>query len=308
MTFWCRLKCHVSAFLGAHLISFVMLFVVFGALVETRSSDGPGASLPLFINPAASGTAQVTETLLFSRGVMVLAGEFGVDRAGRAIIDEVVTRMPFSLMLTGVPLLVVLLVASFVAAGWATIALMSSARWRRAGLPIALFAAFACGFWPAQWLVEAMWRFVLAEQLAEQGARIVLAVSLTLGMAGGWWWVTRGWAPLWCGAAARTGLLLGLDRKTVLLGVLPGALRRGSGAVAGVVGVLFAVSLLLETIFEVRGLGRYAVEAFHASDVAALQVLVLIGVALYMIVRSLAGGRSSGVPVTASGNAWRLDG
>lgn len=306
MTCWRRLNWGVVAFLGAHLISFVLLFVVLGALVETGRSNGPAAPLPLFINPAASGTAQVTETLFFSRGVMVLAGGLGVDQAGRAIVDEVLMRLPLSLVLTGVPLLLIILVASLVVAGWATTELMSSVRWRWAGWPIGTFAAVVGGYWPAQWLVEAMWRFLLPGQLVEQGARVVLAVSLTLGLAGGWWWVARVWAPMWRGPAARTGLLLGLERKAVLLGVAPGALRRGRCAVAGFAGVLFAVNLLLETIFEVRGLGRYAVEAFHAADVAVLQVIVLMGAALHLIFRILVGEWSSGVPVVSSGSACQL--
>lgn len=286
MMTWRRAKGVALAFLGAHLITFILLFVAYGALGVGEPPHSGGKGLPLFVNPAMSGSAQVTETLLFSRAIGVLGGDFGHDRAGRGILDEVSARLPVSLALIGVPLFVALLAASLCVAGWVIAELKFKGLTRRFALPLGALAALAATVWPAHWLLDATWRFVLAAQLAEYGASVLLGASLASGVLGGWWWVRTAWEPAWHGAAANTGLLLGLDRRTVLASsVVPAALRRGMSTSGWLVGGLFALDLLLETVFEVRGLGRYAVEAFHTADVSALQALILMGVLVHLLIR-----------------------
>lgn len=303
-----RLEGMAIEFLGAHLITFVLLFVVFSALADGRSGPADASGLPFLVNPALSGSAQITETILFSRGVMVLAGDFGVDHAGRAILDEVLARLPLSLSLIGALVLVVVIVAALGAAGWVAGELKLAARWRRLGLPLGLVMAVVAGALPLQWLVDGMWRFVLPGQPDAQGAHFVFGLSLVLGMAAGRWWVRNAWDPLWRGAATGTALLLGLDRRTVMLGgVVPGALRRGISALAGLIGMLFALDLLLETVFEVRGLGRYAVEAFHGADVAVLQVLILMGVAVRLLIRMVVGRATAELPLAPVSGARQAE-
>lgn len=293
----------VLAFLGAHVVTFLLLFAVLGPLLVAEPEHDV-VRTPLLVNAAASGTGQLTETLLFSRGVRVLAGDFGVDRNGHVIADELFARLPLSLALVGTLLLVVGMAALLPVATWVLAELKLRAPWRGAGFTIGTLVALVAVYWPAQWLVGAVWRFVRPGQLAEHAAGALLGLALIAGLGAGAWWVRGTWMPLWRGAAADTGRLLGLNGATVFIAhVMPGALRRGLGAAAGWVGGILAIDLMLETIFEVRGVGRYAVEAFHAADVAVLQVLILLGVGVQLLAR-LPGRYVGGGGAAAPAHSW----
>lgn len=294
--------------LGANLLCFVLLFVLHsggGAMggaafelpaVGTDAASSPvraGASVPLLFNAAASGAGRFTETLLFDRGVRVLWADFGEDARGRVVIREVLQRIGPSVALVGVPallfvvtvgaaVLVFILIAARNNPGFGvTGALMMALVF--AGVVLAgyvlvagLFAWFSSiGFGPGR--------------LVDEGRPLLTVAAASAGLTVALWWRQVALLPALIGGAARAARARGLPEMDVCLrhGVVC-ALPAFRTPVLGLVSFLFMLSLMLETLFEVPGLGQYAIEAFHVGDVFALHSVIFLGVFLHLAGLNLA--------------------
>ena len=107
-----RLLYAVPILIGVNLITFALFFMVNSPDDMARMQLGVkrvtpdaiqqwkaarGYDKPLFINEAANGLGQVTETIFFEKSVTLFAGEFGRSEDGREIGQEIRERMGPSL-------------------------------------------------------------------------------------------------------------------------------------------------------------------------------------------------------------------
>lgn len=222
----------------------------------------------------------------------MLRGEFG--RPGSAGAGEIlVRRLPVTLSLIAVSLALALVVA--VPAG------MAAAR-RKGGIvdrvcsAIAFVGAAVPVFWQAmvmilvfavilRWLPAS--GYVAPDQDAVLSARHMLmpAIVLATGVA----------AAILC--AMRTATIDALGRPHLIVAraaglseraafwsqVLPRALASALGMLGAVPGQLLAGAVLVETVFDLPGLGRLLVESIRTRDFAAMQGVALASVAVVLV-------------------------
>lgn len=284
---------------GANLLCFVLLFVLYpgGAVVAEHVADPeaagvhasgvpahPAVPTAVLFNMSATGIGHLTETLFFDRSVRVLGGDFGVDVRGRRIADEVAGRIGPSAALVGVPVLLFVLAAALTGLGFVLIAARRSAGGHAIGVLVVVAGVL---IFAGQHGLARLFEYLQASgfgpvRLADDGGRLLVVAAVLVGLAVALWWREAGLMPALADAPARAARARGLPEWAVCLNhgavcALP-ALRTPA---FGSIGFLFLLSLVLETVFEVPGLGRYAVEAFHAGDAIALHSVVLLGVFLY---------------------------
>lgn len=289
--------------IGANLLCFVLLFVlhpgsraVADPAASTDLTGSNGAALrmssvtpiPLLFNASASGRDQLTETLLFDRNVRVLSGDFGEDARGRRIADELAGRIGPSMALVGVPMLLFLLTS-----GLAGLVLVAAAVRRNQGSgggeALALGAVTGTLVLAGHPLIELLFECLRSGgfgpgRLSDTGGALLGVGAVLAGLVVALWWRNLQLLPVLRGAVARAARARGLPELTVCLkhgavSTLP-ALRT---LVLGLIAFMFMLGLVLETLFEVPGLGQYAVEAFHAGDVVALHSVMLLGVLLHLV-------------------------
>lgn len=280
---------------GANLLCFVLLFVLYpgGAAVADPEAAGvhasgvpahPAVPTAVLFNMSATGIGHLTETLFFDRSVRVLGGDFGVDVRGRRIADEVAGRIGPSAALVGVPALLFVLAAALTGLGFVLIAARRSAGGHAIGVLVVVAGVL---IFAGQHGLARLFAYLQASgfgpgRLADDGGRLLVVAAVLVGLAVALWWREVGLMPALADAPARAARARGLPEWVVCLNhgavcALP-ALRTPA---FGSIGFLFLLSLVLETVFEVPGLGRYAVEAFHAGDAIALHSVVLLGVFLH---------------------------
>jgi hypothetical protein len=103
-----RLLYALPILIGVNLITFALFFVVNTPDDMARMQLGVkrvtpeaierwkaerGYDKPLFINPAATGSAVFTDTIFFAKSARMFAGDFGRAEDGRDIAREIVSRM-----------------------------------------------------------------------------------------------------------------------------------------------------------------------------------------------------------------------
>lgn len=285
---------------GANLLCFLLFFVLYPAgapfgrlapepappaLEGVTARGGATPAGPVFFNAEASGSGHFTQTLFYDRTVRVLGGELGVDFKSRAIADQVAARLGPSFALVGVPALLCCMAALAAALGFVVVAA------RRqdgvgAGDLLVVLGVGAALLLVGTGLVEHMFEWLQGigfapGRLVDGGAPWLAAGAVLGGLGVAWWWRGTAFRPALAAGPARAARARGLSEFAVCLNhgavcTLP-AVRT---PVLGLIGFLFMLSLILETLFEVPGLGQYAVESFHAGDVFALHSLVLIGMFL----------------------------
>lgn len=290
--------------LGANLLCFVLLFMLYspgephgGIEVQPTPAGVKGTpaaeNAPLLINLAASGTGRFTETRLFDRTVRVLGGDFGEDARGREIVDELVTRIGPSAALVGVPAALFALAALATALGFILIAAHGNAGIGMTGLLVMTLvgAGAVLGGYVALGQLFAWLQGVGfgPGRLIDAGRPLVAVTAASGGLALALWWRHVAFLPALMAGPASAARARGLPELKVCLrhGAMC-ALPAVRALVPGLISFLFMLSLMFETLFEVPGLGQYAVEGFHAGDVLALHSVILLGVALHLVGLNLA--------------------
>lgn len=290
--------------LGANLLCFVLLFIVYSAgephagieLQPTPAGvNGTVAaqSVPLLFNLAASGTGRFTETRLFDRTVRVLGGNFGEDARGREILNELVARIGPSAALVGVPAALFGVVAGATALGIVLIAARGHDGIGVTGL-LAMSLMFAGAVLGGYVAVGQLFEWLMGVgfgpgRLIDTGRPLVAVTAAFGGLAVALWWRHVAFLPALAAGPARAARARGLPELKVCLshGAMC-ALPAMRALVPGLISFLFMLSLVLETLFEVPGIGQYAVESFHAGDVFGLHSVILLGVCLHLVGLNLA--------------------
>lgn len=214
-----------------------------------------------------------------------LHGDLGTSwRTGRAVRDELATRLPATARLVAATTLLAL-------AASVPVTLLTSASRRqwpdalvRAGTFLAaatpsflvgtlLLDLLVVGAGVGRVLADGSWR-----------AAWLPAVPLALGAAAYWSRVLRtaladaATAPYLRTAAARGAR----GSRLLFVHALPNAMRPLLTAVGMTVGSLLAGAVVIESLFTWPGVGAYLIEAIHARDVPVVQGFVLFGVLCYV--------------------------
>ena len=299
-----RLLYAIPILIGVNLITFALFFVVNTPDDMARMQLGVkrvtpeaiekwkaerGYDKPLFINAQATGTAVLTDTVLFAKSARMFVGDFGRAEDGRDIGREIASRMGPSLAIalpTFVLGLIVtvsfaLLLAFFRASAldfWGVVlcvALMSIS---------GLFYIIGC-----QYLISKLWRLVpISGFSAGIDAWKFLILPVAIGVVSGIGSSSRWYRTIFLEEIGkdyvRTARAKGLSELTVLFRhVLRNAMIPILTGVVVVIPLLFMGSLLTESFFGIPGLGSYTIDAINAQDFAVVRAMVFIGSVLYIV-------------------------
>ncbi|MEF8770907.1 MAG: ABC transporter permease [Candidatus Accumulibacter phosphatis] len=299
-----RLLYAVPILIGVNLITFALFFVVNTPDDMARMQLGVkrvtpeaierwkaerGYDKPLFINPAATGSAVFTDTIFFAKSARMFAADFGRAEDGRDIAREIVSRMGPSLAIALPTFILGLLVTVSFA------------------LLLTFFRASYLDFWGVvlcvammsisglfyiiggQYLVSKLWRLV---PISGYGGGLeawkFLILPVLIGVISGIGSSTRWYRTIFLEEISkdyvRTARAKGLAEAAVLFRhVLQNAMIPILTGVVVVIPLLFMGSLLTESFFGIPGLGSYTIDAINAQDFAVVRAMVFIGSVLYIV-------------------------
>lgn len=296
--------------LGVNLLTFVLFFTINtpddmarlnlgGKRVSAEAIDKwkaeRGYDKPLYLNTAASGTRQFTETIFWERSVSLFALQFGRadSESGGDIGVEVAQRMAVSLQLA-LPLFVLQLLASTAFA-----------------LLLVMFRGSALDFWGVvacvlMLSISSLFYIIVGQVLFSR----VLMLAPISGYAPGLDAVKFLLLPILLSLVARLGGEARLYRAMFLEEVAKDYVRtaRAKGLAEHVVlgrhvlrnalipiitsagsylPYVFMGSLVFESFFGLPGLGAYVIEAIGKQDFAVVRTMVFVGSLLYIATYAL---------------------
>ena len=296
--------------LGVNLLTFVLFFTINtpddmarlnlgGKRVSAEAIEKwkaeRGYEKPLYLNTAASGTRQFTETIFWERSVSLFALQFGrADSESAGDIGvEVTQRMVVSLQLA-LPLFVLQLLASTAFA-----------------LLLVMFRGSALDFWGVvacvlMLSVSSLFYIIVGQLLFSR----VLMLAPISGYAPGLSAVKFLLLPVLLSLVARLGGEARLYRAMFLEEVAKDYVRtaRAKGLAEHVVlyrhvlrnalipiitsagsylPYVFLGSLVFESFFGLPGLGAYVIEAISKQDFAVVRTMVFVGSLLYIATYAL---------------------
>ena len=299
-----RLLYAIPILIGVNLITFALFFVVNTPDDMARMQLGVkrvtpeaiekwkaerGYDKPLFINAQATGTAVLTDTVLFAKSARMFVGDFGRAEDGRDIAREISSRMGPSLAIA---------LPTFVLGLLVTVSF---------ALLLAFFRASAIDFWGVvlcvalmsisglfyiiggQYLVSKLWRLVpISGFAAGVDAWKFVILPVAIGVVSGIGSSSRWYRTIFLEEIGkdyvRTARAKGLSELTVLFRhVLRNAMIPILTGVVVVIPLLFMGSLLTESFFGIPGLGSYTIDAINAQDFAVVRAMVFIGSVLYIV-------------------------
>ena len=299
-----RLLYAIPILIGVNLITFALFFVVNTPDDMARMQLGVkrvtpeaiekwkaerGYDKPLFINAQASGSAVLTDTVLFAKSARMFVGDFGRAEDGRDIAREISSRMGPSLAIA---------LPTFVLGLLVTVSF---------ALLLAFFRASAIDFWGVvlcvalmsisglfyiiggQYLISKLWRLVpISGFAAGLDAWKFVILPVAIGVISGIGSSARWYRTIFLEEISkdyvRTARAKGLSELAVLFRhVLRNAMIPILTGVVVVIPLLFMGSLLTESFFGIPGLGSYTIDAINAQDFAVVRAMVFIGSVLYIV-------------------------
>ena len=299
-----RLLYAIPILIGVNLITFALFFVVNTPDDMARMQLGVkrvtpeaiekwkaerGYDKPLFINAQATGTAVLTDTVLFAKSARMFVGDFGRAEDGRDIAREISSRMGPSLAIA---------LPTFVLGLLVTVSF---------ALLLAFFRASAIDFWGVvlcvalmsisglfyiiggQYLISKLWRLVpISGFAAGLDAWKFVILPVAIGVISGIGSSARWYRTIFLEEISkdyvRTARAKGLSELAVLFRhVLRNAMIPILTGVVVVIPLLFMGSLLTESFFGIPGLGSYTIDAINAQDFAVVRAMVFIGSVLYIV-------------------------
>lgn len=299
-----RLLYAIPILIGVNLITFALFFVVNTPDDMARMQLGVkrvtpeaiekwkaerGYDKPLIINAQASGSAVLTDTVLFAKSARMFVGDFGRAEDGRDIAREITSRMGPSLAIA---------LPTFVVGLAVTVSF---------ALLLVFFRASALDFWGVvgcvalmsisglfyiiggQYLIAKLWRLVpISGYAAGLDAWKFVILPVAIGVVSGIGASARWYRTIFLEEIGkdyvRTARAKGLSELAVLFRhVLRNAMIPILTGVVVVIPLLFMGSLLSESFFGIPGLGSYTIDAIGAQDFAVVRAMVFIGSVLYIV-------------------------
>ncbi len=299
-----RLLYALPILIGVNLITFALFFVVntpddmarmqlgvkrvTPAAIERWKAER-GYDKPLFINPAATGSAVFTETIFFAKSARMFAADFGRAEDGRDIAREIVSRMGPSLAIA-LPTFILGLLVTVSFALLLTFFRTSYLDFWGVVLCVAMMSISGLFYIiGGQYLVSKIWRLVpISGYGGGLDAWKFLILPVLIGVISGIGSSTRWYRTIFLEEIAkdyvRTARAKGLAEAAVLFRhVLQNALIPILTGVVVVIPLLFMGSLLTESFFGIPGLGSYTIDAINAQDFAVVRAMVFIGSVLYIV-------------------------
>ncbi|WP_412480546.1 ABC transporter permease [Azonexus sp. IMCC34839] len=299
-----RLLYAIPILIGVNLITFALFFVVNTPDDMARMQLGVkrvtpeaiakwkaerGYDKPLFLNEAAEGSSQLTDTIFFQKSARMFVGDFGRAEDGRDIAREIGARMGPSLAIA---------LPTFVLGLFVTVVF---------ALTLAFFRATAFDFWGVvlcvammsisglfyiiggQYLISKVWRLVPISGFGDglDAARFLI-LPVLIGVISGIGSSTRWYRTIFLEEVSkdyvRTARAKGLPETLVFFRhILRNAMIPILTGVVVVIPLLFMGSLLTESFFGIPGLGSYTIDAINAQDFAVVRSMVFIGSVLYIV-------------------------
>jgi len=295
----------VPILIGVNLITFALFFMVNSPDDMARMQLGVkrvtpeaieqwkaerGYDKPLFVNETASGIAQVTDTVFYSKSLTLFSGEFGRSEDGREIGQEIRERMGPSLAIA-VPTFVVGLGLTV---SLALFLVLFRGTWLdRTGvvLCVGLMSISSLFF-----IIGGQFLFARVLQLVPISGYssnplvawhfliLPVAVAVVAGIGGSTRWYRTLFLEEIGKDYVRTARAKGLSDAAVLFRhVLRNGLIPILTGVVVVIPSLFMGSLLIESFFGIPGLGSYTIDAIAAQDFAVVRAMVFLGSVLYLL-------------------------
>lgn len=299
-----RLLYAMPILLGVNLITFVLFFVVNSpddmarmqlcvkrvtpeAIQKWKAERG--YDQPLIWNAAATGTAQLTQTVFFNKSMRMFAGDFGRADDGRDIASEIKHRAGPSLALA----LPTFILGLGVAIAFALLLVFFRAtRLDFFGVVLCVAMMSISGLFyiiGGQWLVAKVWHWVpISGYATGLTAAKFLVLPVFIGVIAGLGASARWYRTIFLEEITRdyvrTARAKGASETTVLFRhVLRNAMIPILTGVVAVIPTLFMGSLLMESFFGIPGLGSYTIEAINAQDFSVVRAMVFIGSVLYIL-------------------------
>ncbi|MBF6617071.1 MAG: ABC transporter permease [Candidimonas sp.] len=299
-----RLLYGMLILLGVNLLTFVLFFAVNTPDDMARLSIGGqrvsqtaidrwkvqrGYDKPLFVNTQASGAAQWTDTIFYTRSVPLLRMDFGFSDEGRDISHEIATRMGPSLALA----LPTFALGLFVCIAFALLLVFfKGTRLDFAGVVICVVLLSISGLFyiiAGQWLFAKVLRWVPYSGFVDGWNSIrFLILPVLIGIISGLGAQARFYRTLFLEEASkdyvRTARAKGLAERVVLFRhVLRNAMLPILTGTVSAIPLLFMGSLISESFFGIPGLGSYTIDAINAQDFSIVRAMVFLGSALYIV-------------------------
>lgn len=299
-----RLLYAIPILIGVNLLSFALFFVVntpddmarmhLGQKYVTEDAiqswkQERGYDKPLFYNPAAKGSARLTDTIFFSKSIGLFAFRFGRSDGGRDIGFDISQRMWVSLAIAAPVMLVGLLVA--ISAALLLVLLRGSYLDTLGVVSAVIMMSVSSLFYiiAGQYLMARLLKLVPISGFdPDAGALKFLLLPVVIGVLAGLGSNLRWYRTLFLEEVGRdyvrTARAKGLSESRVLFRhVLKNAMIPILTGVVVLLPMLFIGSLVLESFFAIPGLGSYTIEAIRGQDFAIVRAMVFLGSVLYII-------------------------
>ncbi|MDD4910947.1 MAG: ABC transporter permease [Sideroxydans sp.] len=299
-----RLLYAIPILIGVNLLTFALFFVVNTPDDMARMQLGVkrvtpeaiekwkqqrGYDKPLFINSAATSTAQITDTVFWNKSVSMFVFDFGYSDDGRSIRREIATRMTPSLAIALPTFLIGLMVyVSFAL----LMTLFRATMFDLVGVTLCVVLMSISGLFyiiGGQFLVSKLWHLVPISGYAGgmDGIKFVV-LPIVVGVIGGIGSSSRWYRTIFIEEMGkdyvRTARAKGLSELRVLFThVLKNAMIPILTGVVVVIPLLFMGSLLTESFFGIPGLGSYTIDAINAQDFSVVRAMVFLGSVLYIV-------------------------
>ncbi len=295
----------IPILIGVNLIVFLLFFVVNSPDSMARTMLGEknitqedienwkrqnGYHLPLFMNPRASGTAILTETLFFQKSAKLFVFDFGTsDTNNIDITSQILQRMAPSLTIA-VPTFLIGLCVNI------TISMI-----------VAYYRATYVDFWGTivaviimsisqlfyiiggQWLFGKMFRlFPISGYDSGLDLLKFVVLPVVIGIISGIGSGIRFYRTIFLEEVnrdyVRTARAKGMSEAVVLFKhALKNAMIPILTNVVLAIPFLFMGSLVMEAFFAIPGLGSFTIEAIQAQDFAIVRSMVYLGAVLYIV-------------------------
>ena len=223
--------------------------------------------------------------LRYMRGL--LSGDFGRSfTTGRSVMDEMMSRFPFTLLLASVSMLL----SVFIGIPLGVFAAMNRNTWKdNAAMFAALFCLSMPSFWFALLLIQQFavrWRLLPIAGISEWTGWILPVVALALGLTSVIARQTRSnMLEVIRQDYITTARAKGLgEAKVRYRHALKNALIPVIMVIGGMFGSLLGGVLITEVIFSIPGLGHYTITALNNRDYPVIQSSVLILSTLFAVV------------------------
>jgi len=290
--------------LGVNLFTFVLFFAVntpddmarlaiggqrvSADAIEKWKADR-GYDKPLFINTAASGLEQYTDTIFYQRSVPLLKFDFGASDEGRDIGREIGVRMWPSLALA-IPTFILGLLVSV--AFSLSLVFFRTTRLDFWGVVLCVLMLSISGLFyiiAGQWLFSKILRLVPYSGFAWGWDAVkFLALPVLVAIISRLGPEARFYRSLFLEEIGkdyvRTARARGLSERIVLFKhVLRNALLPILTGTVSALPLLFMGSLIAESFFGIPGLGSYTIDAIGAQDFSVVRAMVFLGASLYIV-------------------------